>query len=152
MSRKGKLLLLLVAAVAIGVGTAWAESPHFISASASKACPNLVASFKIAGLGSVPSATITLSGQATATYVCINGGGQNPSAANKETVTAPVTVSGTFPVRNGQTTGSLTLTPPGPGSFQCPPGQTLVLAMVTYQDVTVCFGTLCASLGTSSCP
>ena len=54
---------------------------------------------------------------------------------NKETVSGPVTGTGTFPVRNGQTTGSLTAGPPGPGNFSCPSGQSLVLAFVSYTNV-----------------
>lgn len=48
-----------------------------------------------AGLGNtVSTEAITLSGTATATYACINGGGKHPSAANKETVTAPISTVG----------------------------------------------------------
>ena len=76
-----------------------------------------------------------LSATATATYACINGGGKHPSAANKETVTAPISNTGSFPVRNRQTTGSISAGLPGPGSFTCPSGQKLVLAFVSYAGV-----------------
>jgi hypothetical protein len=33
--------------------------------------------------------------------------------------------------------GSLPLTPPGPGNFSCPSGQTLRLDSVTYSNVVV---------------
>jgi hypothetical protein len=44
---------------------------------------------------------------------------------------------GNFPVNRGQTTNSLTVGPPGPGSFNCPSGQTLFLQPVTYSGITV---------------
>jgi hypothetical protein len=118
----------------------WADSPHFISASASvNDAGSLVASFKEAGLGTtVSTENITLNiSSASATYACINGGGNHPKASNKETVTEPVTATGTFPVRNGQTTGSISAGPPGPGSFSCPSGQSLVLSFVSYTGVTL---------------
>ncbi|WP_143669980.1 hypothetical protein [Streptomyces sp. Ag109_G2-15] len=40
-------------------------------------------------------------------------------------------------MRNGQTTGSLTLSPPGPGSFSCPSGQTRFLQSVKYENTIV---------------
>jgi len=118
-------------------GPAWAASPHFISASASvDNTGNLVATFKEAGLGTTTTTeVITLSANASATYFCVNGGGKHPSATNKETVTAPVSAGGSFPVSNGQTTGSLSAKPPGPGTFSCPSGQTLDLVSVSYTSV-----------------
>lgn len=125
------------AALLAGGAVAYADSPHFISASDSvNSSGALVASFKEAGLGTtVSTETIKLTADGTATYACINGGGNHPKAANKETVSGPVTGSGEFPVRNGQTTGSVTAGPPGPGSFSCPSGQSLVLAFVSYTNV-----------------
>jgi hypothetical protein len=52
-------------------------------------------------------------------------------------VSAALQTSGTFPVRNGQTTGSLSVGPPGPGDFSCPSGQTLFLQSVTYSNTNV---------------
>jgi hypothetical protein len=125
------LLLGLLPLVAL------ADSPHFISASASvDASGNLVATFKEAGLGTtVTTETITLSADASATYACINGGGNHPKATNKETVSGPVSNSDNFPVRNGQTTGSIPVAPPDSGSFTCPSGQRLVLVFVSYTNV-----------------
>jgi len=96
-----------------------------------------VCSFKEAGLGNVPTADITCSASATVVYQCFNNGGNHPKAGNKETVNADVSAGGTFPVRNGQTTGSITVPPPGPGSFSCPNGQTLFLQSVQYDNVTI---------------
>lgn len=118
----------------------FADSPHFISASSGLSGSSLTCTFKEAGLGNLGFSNIkeTCSAQATAVYECVNGGGNHPSAANKETVSGPVSGGGLFPIRNGQTTGTITVAPPGPGSFSCPNGQTLVLASVTYTNVMIC--------------
>jgi hypothetical protein len=99
-----------------------------------------VCTFKEAGLGNLGFSNIreTCSAQATAVYECVNGGGNHPQAANKETVSGPVSGGGFFPIRNGQTTGMITVAPPGPGNFACPGGQSLVLASVTYTSVMIC--------------
>ena len=131
------LVLGIVVSIVLVAPSAFADSPHFISASASvSSSGDLVARFKEAGLGTtVSTESITLTANGTATYACINGGGNHPKATNKETVNGPVSNTGSFPVRNGQTTGSLTVAPPGPGNFACPSGQKLVLAFVSYTNV-----------------
>lgn len=118
---------------------AFADSPHFLSSSASiDNAGNLVCTFKEAGLGSTLSTeAVTCSANATANYACINGGGNHPKAANKETVSGPVSGGGNFPVRNGQTTGSITVAPPSAGSFSCSSGHELVLASVCYTDISL---------------
>ncbi len=91
-------------------GPALADSPHFLSAdsSVSAADGSLTTAFKDAGLGTgVSSVQVTLHvATATAVYQCWNGGGNHPQAGNKETVVTSLTVSGDFPVRNGQVTGA----------------------------------------------
>ena len=127
-------LVLIVAAAT----PAHAVSPHFVSASANLSGTNLVVNFKEAGLGTNQLITYTATANATATYVCVNNGGGNPSASNKTTVSGPVSATGTFSSgKNGQVTASLTLSPPGPGGFSCPPGQTQAIAQVTYTDVAI---------------
>lgn len=127
------LLGLVVAAV-----PAQAVSPHFIRADAQLSGTNLVVSFKEAGLGSNLLINYTASANATATYVCVNHGGGNPSAQNKTTVNGPVSATGTFNSgKNGSVSASLTITPPSAGSFSCPSGQTLKLAQVSYTNVAI---------------
>jgi hypothetical protein len=128
-----------VGVLALGATAAMADSPHFLKATASvDSSGNLVCTFKEAGLGTTVSTTnITCSADATAVYACINGGGNHPKATNKETVNGPVSGGGAFPVRNGQTTGSITVAPPDAGDFSCPNGQNLVLASVCYAGVTL---------------
>ena len=74
---------------------------------------------------------------ATADYQRFNNGGKHPKAGNKETVSTSLTTTGTFPVRNGSTTGSISAGPPSQGDFACPSGQSLFLQSVTYSGITV---------------
>lgn len=131
--------VVILAAAAVAVPVALADSPHFIKASASvDNSGNLVCSFKEVGLGNTSSSeAVTCSADATATYACINGGGKHPKAANKETFAGPVSGGGIFPVRNGSTTGEITAAPPSNGSFTCPGGQHLVLAEVSYTNIVL---------------
>jgi hypothetical protein len=121
--------------------TALADSPHFISCSASGVNDDgsLSAAFKIAGLGANQSLTVTASATANAVYGCLNHGQQCPNAANKISVSGNVSATGTFTSgKNGQITASLTVDPPPPPStFSCPGGQTLVLVSVSYTNVSV---------------
>jgi hypothetical protein len=138
-----RLFLILIgffATTGLLISSALADSPHFISAgtaSINNSGAYVVSGFKEAGLGNTTTTEmITLSiGTAQATYACVNGGGKHPQAANKETVQKSLTTTGAFPVRNGQTTGSISAGPPGPGLFMCPPGQKFVLAFVSYSNV-----------------
>ena len=101
------LILGITAAVAL------AANVHFINADAERDDNDLVVSFKIAGLGDNELITVTASCTATANYECINRGGNNPAAANKEQVIADLSVSGDFRSdKNGSVTGELTIEPP----------------------------------------
>jgi hypothetical protein len=124
--------MLAVAAVAL------AQSPHFIRASANlNNNGTLTVSWKEAGLGDNQNISYVASADATATYVCVNRGGANPSAQNKTTVAGPVSAEGTFSSgKNGQITASLTVSPP-PSDISCPPGQSLQLAEVSYTNVSI---------------
>jgi hypothetical protein len=141
MRRIVLVLITAVSAVLLTVTSAFADSPHFLFAdnSISTSTGALTTSFKDAGLGTgTSSIQITLTvNTATAVYQCFNNGGNHPKAGNKETVATSLTTTGTFPVRNGQTTASLTVGPPGPGTFSCPSGQTLFLQSVTYSGTFV---------------
>ena len=127
-----------VAAMTLGAATAMAANPHFVQASATLNNDGvLTASFKEAGLGDNELVTITLSADATATYVCVNRGGKNPSASNKTDVSGPVSDTDDFPSgKNGQVTGKLSVSPPA-ANLDCPGGQVLRLAEVSYENVTL---------------
>jgi hypothetical protein len=95
-NRGSKLIALLrLMQMTFTTGTAFAQSPHFLSASASGPYSdgNLVASFKEAGLCNNAH---LLYRQRRCHRACINGGGNHPKATNKETVSGPVSASGTF--------------------------------------------------------
>jgi hypothetical protein len=144
MRRIAFVLISVFASVCAGLlsaTSAFADSPHFLFAdnSVSSSTGALTTSFKDAGLGTgTTSIQITLTvDNATAVYQCFNNGGNHPKAGNKETVSTALSTTGNFPVRNGQTTGSLTVGPPSQGSFTCPSGQSLFLQSVTYSGTNV---------------
>jgi hypothetical protein len=116
----------------------WADSPSFHYANASPSGLDLSVSFKETGLGTTATdVNITVNANASATYQCFNNGGKHPKAGNKTTVNGPVTGGGNFPIRNGGVTGTITVSLPGPGTFSCPSGQTLVLESGTYSNITI---------------
>ena len=87
----------------------------------------------------MPTESITLSATATATYACVNGGGKHPKATNKASATGQVSNTGSFPVRNGSPTGTIAVGPPPAPAFSppCNPPMTVVLAQVSYTNVTL---------------
>lgn len=129
-------------AVLLFQGTARADSPHFISATDALSTTDLgdlVVSWKEAGLGNNMLIAYTASADGSATYACVNNGGNHPQASNKETVNGPVSASGTFSSgKNGAITASLTVEQPNAGNFSCPGGQSLVLASVSFAMVNLC--------------
>jgi hypothetical protein len=138
MKKLVALALTIVALAAVAAIPAQAASPHFLRATSSvDSQGNLLCGFKEAGLGDVTTTSITCTADVSAVFACINGGGNHPQASNKETISTTVEGTQTFPVRNGQTTGTVTVGPPSPGGFSCPNGQRLVLASVSYTNVTL---------------
>lgn len=142
MSRSLRTVLVATAALVVMLATAavaLADSPHFIKATGDvNADGSLTVSFKEAGLGDNQNINYLLTADATATYVCVNNGGGNPSAKNKTTVSGPVSATDTFNSgKNGNVTASLTAGPPSAGAFSCPPGQSLELALVSYSNITL---------------
>jgi len=138
MRKIGIIAVLSLMALALAAVPALAQNDHFIRASGSlNNNGSLTVSFKEAGLGTNQLIDYELTADATATYVCVNRGGANPSAQNKTTVAGPVIATGTFNSgKNGQVTASLTVSPP-PSDITCPPGQSLELASVSYTNVVL---------------
>src|SRR5829696_9843217 len=136
MLRKVMLLAAALAMVLAYALPAFAQNEHFIRTSGSlNNNGTLTVSFKEAGLGTNQLIKYELTADATATYVCVNRGGANPSAQNKSTVSGPVSATGTFSSgKNGQVTEELTAQPPA-SDISCPPGQSLELASVSYTNV-----------------
>jgi len=156
-----RLGLAIVAALAVLVGLAspaYANFPHFrsasvslagsslanglsatSSASASAELPDLLFTWTEVGLGS-PDVVYHLETVVSATFGCVNGGGQLPSASNKTTITAPVrTVVELAADRNGRITGSVVLDTGSviPTGLSCPTGQTLAALSAIFTDNTI---------------
>jgi hypothetical protein len=103
--------LLAVVALA-SAPAAFASSPHYIKGPTATVQDNsLVVSWKAAGLGNTTtSVDFNLTGTVTTTSQCFTKSG-NPVNGVPKSETVDVNASGTFPVRNGQVTGSLTIAP-----------------------------------------
>ena len=152
MRRPLRTTLVVTAALVVMLAVAvpaQAQNPHFIRSSASiNDDGSLTVSWKEAGLGTNQLIDYLLTADSTATYVCVNRGGGNPSASNKTTVSGPVSATGTFSSgKNGQVTASLTAGPPSAGGFTCPPGQSLQLALVSYSNILLTDTTNDISIG-----
>jgi hypothetical protein len=128
MRRALFVVLFALAAVLFPATAAYAGSPHFVNdtVTAARDGDTLTVSGKEAGLGDEAQVHIVVA----ATAACVNPGGNKPQAANKQTVTA----EGDFPVQNGKTYFSLTLT----AVFQpsCTPPMSIVFSDVTVTDTT----------------
>jgi len=127
----------LASALTLGavVASAGTSGAHFFSATSSvNDAGALVVSWDEAGLGN-GNINYVMTADATATFACINSGGNHPKAANKETLMDQVSSGGSFKTENGRVRGSLTAGPLSSGGFTCPSGQTLVLACVSYENI-----------------
>jgi hypothetical protein len=136
MRRAILILGAVMVTAALAATPALATSPHFITASAARSGNNLVVSWKEAGLGD--NLNIDYSATATASRVdsCVNGGNNVPSDPKKTTTVAQVSANGTFSVKNGSVTASLTLNPPAT-TLSCPKGQKATLISLTYTNVRI---------------
>ena len=121
-------LAAALGAFALVAPSAFAGNPHFVddTVTATRTGNALSVTGKEAGLGDESQVHIVV----TATAQCINPGGHNPEAANKQSVSA----AGDFPVQNGQAQFSLSVT----ATFQpdCTPPMTVAFTDVTVSDVT----------------
>ena len=137
--RRAFLSVFVVALMTVTAQAASAATngAHFMSVSASiNDGGALVVAWDEAGLGN-ENIDYTLNADATATYACINNGGHHPKASNKETVADQVATGGSFQARNGRVKAGLTAGPLQDPSFQCPSGQTRILAKVTYSNIVL---------------
>lgn len=140
-SLKTRILVLATLVTLAIASAAVAANPHFVGKVKASISPegDVTVSWKEAGLGDNQNIDYLVGAEATATYHCVNGGGQCPNAANKQTVEGPVGATGTFASgQNGQITASLTFGPPlpDPPDF-CPSGQTATLTEVSYSGIFV---------------
>lgn len=138
MQRVTKILLLVTVTAAFGLmaQTAAATSgAHFFHDTSASVTDSGALSVFIdeAGVGQ-EQVSYTLDWSGTATYACINGGENHPKAANKATVSGGGESNFQESPINGRVEATYLVpgTPPGPGTFSCPNGQTLELASVSY--------------------
>lgn len=140
--RKSPRIILTAAAVAVAAlvfaaATSLAAAPKFHSATSSVDNTGaLVVSFDERGLGN-DNVDYTLTADATALFACINGGGKNPSAANKQAFEGQVTGGASFEPKNGRVVASIVAGPLLAPEFTCPPGQRRVLAAVSYTQIVL---------------
>jgi hypothetical protein len=121
---------LIVTAVA-EAPAALADSPHYIKGPTATVQDNsLLVSWKAAGLGNtVTSADFALNGTVSTTSQCFTKSG-NPVNGVPKSETNNVNQTGTFPVRNGQTTGSFTVSPLS--TLTCTGNQHVVILSVHF--------------------
>ena len=138
-----KRLRFSIAAVAavtafLAFSTSALAAPHFHGTTESAVNNDgaLVVSIDERGLGN-ENIDYTLTADATALYACINGGGKNPSAADKEAIEGQVSGTESVEPKNGRVVADITAGPLQAPSFTCPPGQRRVLAAVTYTNIVL---------------
>jgi hypothetical protein len=127
--------LVVAAALVLFAVPAMADSPHYIKGPTATVSGNsLTVSWKAAGLGNTTtSANFSLTGTANVTSQCFTKSG-NPVNGVPKSEKVNVNVSGTFPVRNGQVTGSLTVSPLS--TLTCTGNQHVVILSVSF-DLTL---------------
>jgi hypothetical protein len=134
-----------VAIIAVGATSAFAASPHIVGSPSVDVSGNtLTVTASVAGLGSVSTVDLTLSGTVDVNSRCYTKSGNKPQAANKQE-TLTVGSTDTFDVRNGRTNATFTVSPVS--TLQCPKGQRVVIESFTYDLAIVYEG---ETLGTFS--
>jgi hypothetical protein len=113
---------------AITVAPALAGSPHFVDdqTTFTAAGNTLTVTFKEAGLGDELQVDYLLE----ATFQCVNPGGNDPQAGNKQSFST----AQTLPVQNGRVSGSLSVT--AVLQPKCEPPMVVVVRSATLTDVT----------------
>jgi hypothetical protein len=129
LTMQPRILSFLVSLVlfgALATTGAWAGSPHFIFCSVTVEGNTVSVDGKEAGLGDEEQITVVVSADAQ----CINPGGKNPNAGNKESISTAANV----PVQNGKAIFSIDLV----ATFQpdCSPPMTVAFSNVSVTDVT----------------
>jgi hypothetical protein len=125
----------LVVTAGVSATPALADSPHYVKGPTATVADNsLVVSWKAAGLGNtVTSVDFALTGTVTTTSQCFTKSG-NPVNGVPKSETIDINATGTFPVRNGQTTGSFTISPLT--TLDCTGNQRVVILTVDF-DLTL---------------
>lgn len=125
-------VMAVLATLALVMSAAWAGSPHFVgtciaTTSLDAAGQTIVTvSAKEAGLGDEAQIDVTL----TVVAECVNNGGHNPNASNKDTFGT----TATEPVQNGKADYSLSVTLAF--SPSCSPPMEVVIDSISLVDTT----------------
>ena len=121
---------VVLSTVMLSATAAFAASPHIVgNPSATVSGNSLILSASVAGLGNVDEVDLSVVGTVQVGSRCYTRSGNKPQAANKQE-TINVNQTETFPVRNGRTNATFTVTPLS--TLQCPPGQRVVIESVSY--------------------
>ena len=127
-----RVLVVALMTLTLGsmAGPALAASPHVVKGpDVSFSGNTLTVTASIAGLGNVAFADFTLEGTVNVSSRCYTRNGNTPQAANKQE-SISVSKTATFPVRNGRTDVSFSVTPLS--TLKCPGGQHVVIEAITY--------------------
>jgi hypothetical protein len=127
-----RVLVVSLMALSLGMmaGPALAANPHVVKGpDVSVSGNSLVITAGIAGLGNVPTANFSLTGTVEVFSQCYNKGGHNPAADNKQE-TVSVNETDTFPVRNGRTNVSFSISPLS--TLDCPGKQVVRIDSLTW--------------------
>jgi len=121
--------------------TAFAQSAHFIGTPTctKSLSTGLTCSGKAAGLGNAPSAAFLTADSETATYECVNHGG-NVAPGQPIVIKGVTGPTQTITPHNGQITFSPTIPPPTPPSAktECPNGNWMVrITSLSYTNVVL---------------
>jgi hypothetical protein len=141
MRRFSIAVLLAMLMLVLSVSAAFAQSPHFIGTPTctKSVSTGLTCSGKAAGLGNGPTLAFLTADSVTATFVCVNHGGN--VAPGQPIVTQNVTgPTETIAPHNGQITFSPTIPPPPTPSAktECPNGNwTVKITSLTYTNVVL---------------
>jgi hypothetical protein len=136
MTRFVRVFALSISVLLISAGTVLADSPHQVGqTSVTQSGNSLVIAASIAGLGNVSTVTLDLDGTVDVFSRCYNRGGNKPQADNKQETIA-VNSTETFPVRNGRTNASFTITPLS--TLTCPGNQVVRIESFSF-DLTISY-------------
>ncbi len=119
----------------------FADSPHFIkspTASIDSTTGDYTVSFKEAGLGNTPITYSLTATTATFTFQCFTKSHNTPNGAPNSVSFSGDSTFVTLTPRNGQITGSVSLTPDQDGASCQGGGLVLFLIAASYQGVTFC--------------
>jgi hypothetical protein len=134
--RKTAIFIAVLTALIITAGATMAANAHYVvGPNVNVSDTTLTISGKAAGLGQgSTTADWTLTGTVDVFSRCYNKGGNKPQADNKQETLA-VDQDGSSPVRNGQVTFSISVTPLS--TLTCPGNQQVVVESVSYDlDLT----------------